>query len=110
GDNYQGSIASGISSADLFIPLFSNNSLNSNTDKLVNVKGEWAQASNTNVKTSGKIKGKEKPALMLLAIEKIDKAHPVILEYFGKRSVENAFGGIVSDELIKQVKEKLNIL
>ncbi len=110
GNNYQVGITAGISTADLFIPLLSNNSLGSNAEALVNVKGEWREACYTNDLRKQKSGGKEINYLMPVAIDDVNKANPVIQDFFSKLSIADVPGGNAGEAFINQVKQQLNII
>ena len=110
GNNYQVGITAGISTADLFIPLLSNNSLDSNADVLVNVKGEWRQAIYTNDLKKQKSGGKEVNYLMPVLIDNVNKADPIIQDFFPKIVIADVQGGNAGETFISQVKQQLGII
>lgn len=109
GNNFKRGITDGISTADLFIPLLSKNSIQPSEVSLVTVKGEWGQAYNINSNLVKKNQGKDVNYLMPVAIDDVDLGSPVIQEFFENLSIATVAGGNADDRFICTVKQKLNI-
>lgn len=105
GDDFKREIAKGISSADLFIPLISSNSL---LNKDSYVQREWFTADNVN--TFRKIEGKMEKYLMPIVIDETNPSDPNVPQYFSELSIGQVRNGNASPEFLQQLKETLNLI
>jgi hypothetical protein len=103
GDDFKTAIAKNIKSADLFIPLISQNSL---MHKDGYVQLEWFTADNVN--TFRKIDGNSSKYLMPVVIDDSNPYDSNVPKYFSELSIGKVPGGIPDAEFLKQLKETLN--
>ncbi|HSN09145.1 MAG TPA: toll/interleukin-1 receptor domain-containing protein, partial [Hanamia sp.] len=104
GDNFKTEIAKNIKSADLFIPLISENSL-MHKDGYVQI--EWFTADNVN--TFRRIDGRTDKYLMPVVIDDTNPYNENVPKYFSELSIGKVAGGNPTPEFISQIKETLNL-
>ena len=105
GDDYKTEIAKGIKSADLFIPLISENSL---LHKDGYVQLEWFTADNVN--TFRKIDGNKSKYLMPIVIDDSNPYDANVPKYFAELSIGKVLQGNPDPEFLKQIKDTLQML
>lgn len=105
GDDFKTEIARNIKSADLFIPLISENSL---MHKDGYVQLEWFTADN--VSTFRKIDGKTDKYLMPVVIDETNPYDTNVPKYFSELSIGKVPQGIPGQEFLKQIKETLHLI
>ena len=105
GDNFKTEIAKNIKSADLFIPLISENSL-LHKDGYVQI--EWFTADNVN--TFRKIDGRTDKYLMPVVIDETNPYNENVPKYFSELSIGKVPSGIPSAEFINQIRETLKLI
>ena len=104
GDNFKTEIAKNIKSADLFIPLISENSL-MHKDGYVQI--EWFTADNVN--TFRKIDGRTDKYLVPIVIDETNPYNENVPKYFSELSIGKVPSGIPSPEFIDQIRETLKL-
>jgi hypothetical protein len=104
GDDFKTEIAKNIKSADLFIPLISENSL-MNKDGYVQL--EWFTADNVN--TFRKIDGNTSKYLMPVVIDETNPYNNNVPKYFSELSIGKVPQGNPGQEFINLVRETLNL-
>ncbi len=104
GDDFKIKIAKNIKSADLFIPLISENSL-LHKDGYVQI--EWFTADNVN--TFRKIDGRTDKYLMPIVIDDTNPYNENVPKYFSELSIGKVPLGNPTPEFINQLKETLNL-
>ncbi len=104
GDDFKIKIAKNIKSADLFIPLISENSL-LHKDGYVQI--EWFTADNVN--TFRKIDGRTDKYLMPIVIDDTNPYNDDVPKYFSELSIGKVPLGNPAPEFINQIKETLNL-
>lgn len=104
GDDFKTEIAKNIKSADLFIPLISENSLK-HKDGYVQL--EWLTADNVN--TFRKIDGNTEKYLMPVVIDDTNPYDNNVPKYFSELSIGKVPQGNPGQEFIKHVRETLNL-
>ncbi len=104
GDNFKTEIAKNIKSADLFIPLISENSL-MHKDGYVQI--EWFTADNVN--TFRKIDGRTDKYLMPIVIDETNPYNENVPKYFSELSIGKVPLGNPAPEFINQIRETLNL-
>ena len=105
GDNFKTEIAKNIKSADLFIPLISENSL-MHKDGYVQI--EWFTADNVN--TFRKIDGRTDKYLMPVVIDETNPYNENVPKYFSELSIGKVPSGNPSSEFINQIRETLKLI
>ena len=104
GDDFKLEIAKSIKSADLFIPLISNNSI-SHKDGYVQI--EWFTANNVN--TFRKIDGNNEKYLMPVVIDDTNPYDSNVPGYFSELSIGKVPQGIPDEDFLNMVKETLRL-
>lgn len=102
GDDFADEIAKGIRSADLFIPLISENSLR---HKDGYVQQEWMMAYNVN--TFRKHDGNEGKYLMPVVIDETNPYDASVPRYFSELSIGKVPQGLPGQEFLAQIKQTL---
>lgn len=106
GDNFTNEIIVSIDTADLFIPLISDNSL---AGDATYVKREWLTAFNSNVMRAKKGVS-ERKYLLPIVIDNSDLGNPVIKEYFPSLTIAPVAGGNADEQFINIVKRELELI
>lgn len=104
GDDFKLEIAKSIKSADLFIPLISNNSI-AHKDGYVQV--EWFTANNVN--TFRKIDGNNEKYLMPVVIDDTNPYDTNVPGYFSELSIGKVPQGIPDEDFLNMVKKTLRL-
>lgn len=105
GDDFKTEIAKNIKSADLFIPLISENSL-MHKDGYVQI--EWFTADNVN--TFRKIDGRTDKYLMPIVIDSTNPYDASVPKYFSELSIGKVPEGNPAPEFLNQIKETLKLI
>lgn len=105
GDNFKTEIAKNIKSADLFIPLISENSL-MHKDGYVQI--EWFTADNVN--TFRKIDGNTDKYLMPIVIDNTNPYDASVPKYFSELSIGKVPEGNPAPDFINQIRETLKLI
>lgn len=105
GDDFKTEIAKSIKSADLFIPLISENSL-MHKDGYVQI--EWFTADTVN--TFRKIDGKTDKYLMPIVIDDTNPYNENVPKYFSDLSIGKVPSGNPSSEFINQIRQTLKLI